>query len=947
MSHTRLDKFPDFSARFLQKRRAYFLCYTGAFCLLSFIAFFPLLYNGKSLIWKPDGLTQHYNALVYIGNWGRTILRTLITEHRLSVPLWDFSIGYGSDVLTTLHYYVIGDPLNLLSILTPVRFTEYLYSGLVVLRMYLAGLSFACFCFQMKQRRTAVLAGSLAYAFCGYSLSLAAMHPYFINPMIYLPLLLLGTERVMQKKSPHLLIGMTALSAVSNFYFFYMLAVLVILYCVIRFLTTRHDKWGKELLCSAGRVLAAALLGTAIAAFILLPVILQFLSDSRSGSELTYSMLYDLDYYEQFFDEFLSLRYSSNWTYLGYAPPALLCVFLLFLKKDTQKRLAGLRAAFVLLTLMLLLPAAGSAMNGFSYTANRWGFGYSFLVCLILVLLWPELFRLSHREKAGLLGLSFLYLALLIFLGGAGSPEAFAGLALLLLSLAAASSGPGLFCFVRQKQLQQKLPQTAVIFFLVFGICTNAVSYSQIYADSYTSRFVDLGQGSEELEHTASGMMSLFYPNQGTFFRFAQDLVPTRNDSLNTRTNTIHYYWSLSNGSITRFFDELAIPFEERAFKYDDVDNRASLHALASVRYYLSEDPNSRLPWSFTNTQVYEYLGDQYYVSETAETLPLGYTYDGYISREQYDSLTYIQRQQALTQGLLCDAIPTGSEAAELHFQDSSLPYEISCSEDVLEMNGSFYAAAPGAQLTLTFSSPADCETYLLIQGMQAESLNELDLYTTEPFSLLPDFSWSSLSRYEQNRIRRDARHSPNAARFTLNCRSEYVDTDFSYYASLTESSFDRTDFLINLGYSEEGQTQAVLTLPYAGIYSFSSLEVLSLPMSPLAGQIDALSQETLENITFGTNQITGTINLSRDKLLCLSIPWSSGWKLLVDGQEAELFPANTMYMGAALTAGSHTIELSYRTPGLKAGMIISAGASALWLALYLYRRRNRRNRSA
>lgn len=59
------------------------------------------------------------------------------------------------------------------------------------------------------------------------------------------------------------------------------------------------------------------------------------------------------------------------------------------------------------------------------------------------------------------------------------------------------------------------------------------------------------------------------------------------------------------------------------------------------------------------------------------------------------------------------------------------------------------------------------------------------------------------------------------------------MDTDFSYYASLTESSFDRTDFLINLGYSEEEQTQAVLTLPYAGIYSFSSLEVLSLPMKP------------------------------------------------------------------------------------------------------------------
>ena len=40
-------------------------------------------------------------------------------EHQPSLPMWDLHIGYGSDILTTLHYYVIGDPLTL-----PVSYTH-------------------------------------------------------------------------------------------------------------------------------------------------------------------------------------------------------------------------------------------------------------------------------------------------------------------------------------------------------------------------------------------------------------------------------------------------------------------------------------------------------------------------------------------------------------------------------------------------------------------------------------------------------------------------------------------------------------------------------------------------------------------------------------------------------------------------------------------------------
>lgn len=945
MKTDRYKKFHTFFTKQLYRKNSFFLIYTVSFAFLAFLVYMPFLYNGKSFIWKPDGLTQHFNALVYFGQWMRSILRTLITEHRLSVPLWDFSIGYGSDILTTLHYYVIGDPLNLLAVITPVRFTEFLYEFLIILRLYLSGLSFSFFCSHMVRNRgrVAILAGSLSYAFCGYGLVLAVMHPYFINPMIYLPLLLLGAEYVMQKRRPHLLIAMTALSAISNFYFFYMLVILTILYCTIRFCTSSHEHWIQDCAKTAGRVFFYALLGTAIATAILLPICLAFISDARSESELGFSLFYGWDYYEQIFDQFLSLEYSTAWTYLGYTPVCLLSVFLLFLKKKKEYR--GLKAAFIILTLMLLFPHAGSFMNGFSYAANRWAFGYSFLIALILVVIWPALFRLTLREKVSAAVITFIYLALLLYFRRAGSSDVFAGLALLLLTLTAAEAG-ALFPSGLSSKLPVKVSQSAVLFLMAFSICSNAVSYDRLSADSYMSRFTDQGQALSELEASSSGMMSLFYPDNGEFFRFAQDLTPVRNSSLNHNTMTIEYYWSLSNGHITQFFNELALPIQERTFKYDDTDNRAALQALASVRYYVSEDPNKALPYSYGNTQVYEYLDDIYYVSETPFSLPLGYTYDGYITQDQYDSMTYIQRQQALTRGLVCDTIPADQKESTPDFCDISVPCTRSCGEGLYEINNTFYASTSEAQLTLNFTAPAGCETYLLLRGVNAESVTELELYTTEPFSALPEYNWDDLSRYEKNRIREDSHYSQDISRFTFNCDSEYADAEFSYYAGLTESSFDRKDFLINLGYSETEQTQAVLTFPYAGIYSFESIEIISLPMQPLSEQLQKLEQESLTNVTLDTNHVSGTISVSEQKLLCLSIPWSEGWTARVDGQEATLFPANTMYMGLALEAGEHTIELSYRTPGLKSGLCISAAALTLWFLLFLLERKRRKDAS-
>ena len=196
--------------------------YTILFIGMSLLVFSWYFFAKRTFIWQSDGWTQHYKALFYYARYLRSVIKTLLAEHRFSVPSWDFSLGEGNDILQTLHYYVIGDPFTVMSVLVPVRFMYLYYNMIVLLRLYLSGIIFICLCLQTgKNGRYAVLAGSMTYVFCYWAVYTSARHPYFVNPMIYFPLMIIGIEKILRKERPYLFIITLFLSAVSNFYFFY------------------------------------------------------------------------------------------------------------------------------------------------------------------------------------------------------------------------------------------------------------------------------------------------------------------------------------------------------------------------------------------------------------------------------------------------------------------------------------------------------------------------------------------------------------------------------------------------------------------------------------------------------------------------------------------------------------------------------------------------------
>ncbi len=83
-------------------------------------------------------------------------------------------------------------------------------------------------------------------------------------------------------------------------------------------------------------------------------------------------------------------------------------------------------------------------------------------------------------------------------------------------------------------------------------------------------------------------------------------------------------------------------------------------------------------------------------------------------------------------------------------------------------------------------------------------------------------------------------------------------------------------------------------------------------------------------------NEVTGSIQLDKKKLLCLTIPYSSGWKIYVDGKKTELKKVNYMYSGLFLDKGEHNIRLQYCTPGIKTGLTLSGVGIFILLIIML-----------
>ena len=143
-------------------------------------------------------------------------------------------------------------------------------------------------------------------------------HPYFSNPMIYLPLVLMGIEKIYKKEKPYLFICATAVAAMSNFYFFYMISIFMVLYAAFRYFGNIPQAFSKRCISVVPEICWLLSGRTYDRCTDLLPVVMTLFGTERFQAQNYVPLLYDRIYYEKYLGCLIGenmIQWGSCWIF--------------------------------------------------------------------------------------------------------------------------------------------------------------------------------------------------------------------------------------------------------------------------------------------------------------------------------------------------------------------------------------------------------------------------------------------------------------------------------------------------------------------------------------------------------------------------------------------------------------------------------------------------------
>ncbi len=104
------------------------------------------------------------------------------------------------------------------------------------------------------------------------------------------------------------------------------------------------------------------------------------------------------------------------------------------------------------------------------------------------------------------------------------------------------------------------------------------------------------------------------------------------------------------------------------------------------------------------------------------------------------------------------------------------------------------------------------------------------------------------------------------------------------------------------------------------------------------ANEVVSFEQAMEEAAWTITNQkdglIQGTIDAPTSGSLVLSVPYDTGWKATIDGEETDILAGFQSFLTVQVTEGHHEVKFVYRTQGVDFGTYCTIGATGLLLLL-------------
>ena len=571
---------------------------------------------------------------------------------------FSWATDLGSGVMNAYSFYLYGSPFFWLSVLLPQSWLPYMMVPLLVLKFGVAGGGAFLYLRRYVKNENYAVLGACLYALSGFAVYNVFFN-HFVDVVALFPYLLWALDEAIYENRHGLFAFWVAVNLLNNYFFFVGQVIFLCIYFVCKLTAKDFRLTGRKF----GHLLWESVLGVAMGCLLLFPAVLSLLQNPRtidlsSGwGFLTYAKVQqylaillswilppDSPYLTSVWSEGV-IKWTSMTAYLPLCSLAGAMAYWRSRKADSKKRIVAVCAVCALVP---VLNSAFYALNS-SYYA-RW----YYMPTLILAAMTVNALEDPDVDlDAPARGIGWIMLATLVFavvpvrddttgtwsFGVLKNPEQFfvvLGFGLLGLMLYRYLCG----IWRQNSRFAQRMTAAVLVFACVFSM-------------------VHIGIGKFGQWHTDSDLVE----QDTNALQLKNDLPEGdyRIDTYKIHDNIgmwldkscLQYFGSTAAPSILSFYPGLGVKRDVRS--EPEITNYA-LRGLLSVEYLITT-PEKRESFEDEADAGWTYLADVdgYTLYHNDNYVPMGFTYDYYVTKATYEASVKTLRSNLLLRALVLE----------------------------------------------------------------------------------------------------------------------------------------------------------------------------------------------------------------------------------------------------------------------------------------------------
>lgn len=838
-----------------------------------------LVYYSLGIYWGSERSILASDSFSQYSNFYASFNNVL---HGKGSLFYNWNLGLGFNYYAFMSYYLGGVFPFLVYFFSNANIPDFIYL-LTIVKVGLIGLTFWIYAKATFKIHPLIQIGlSVAYALMSF-VGAYSMSIMWLDGLIYLPLVVLGVNRLMEHFKPTLLFVAYALLFISNYYMGFMIGIFSVLYMFALLVIEPQKRLRKLVL-----YFATALLAGLSAMIMILPMVLDLRNNGEALTKVTSFFTSETHLWDVVVKSMIGVydttKYDSiPFTYAGLIPLIMAIYFFVTKKSNLRTKLA-----FGALVLIVFISFNISALNLFwqgMHSPYMFLFRYSFLFSFIVVMLAGYGFTNYQRSDNGrvitiIISLAALFLGVKYLL-----PESLytyleqdslylTVIFLIIYAIVFAISS-------LNRTIMKKLAVILVIVMVSEAVINMKTMLNGVLEDwnypARTSYQLPYTSYREVIEKTITADATTFYRTE------TMDPV-SANDAINYGFNGLSQFSSVRNRNTLSFMNDLGFKSRGTNLNIRYANNTLLMDSLFGVRYNITKMPINKFGFS-------QYSNDKgYYLFKNENALPLGILTDANINKFKVKKNDNLGTQTQLY-----------SQLAQSHntYFTSAIPTVISTDNvstvtDPNTENVTYTAIKNEVDKKITWKVhvPANKQAYMSIWPTNYGQIGSSSVLLTV----------NGVNKATQ-----------------LSINGQYY--DLGYYPMARDIEYT-TNFY---------GTDAV---------SIGKPIVIFLDVNQYQEDAGRIKQSGVEFKVDG-RKASATVNVkARKQTLFTTIPADNGWEVKVDGKVVEANTVDDAFLSIPVTKGEHTIEMVFTPEGFMPGVILFFVSIFLFYGVFTINRR-------